>query len=244
MNNITRTIGKHRFYPYKEKWLPSVTTIIDVAYPKSPFLLEWQLQKGKEEAERIVNEAAESGTKVHEACEQLIKGFGVISEGLSDKEAKCVQGFVKWCEKANPVFIATEHKVYCDEKNGYAGTVDIIAEVGGVPYIIDIKTSNSIYPSHEVQVAAYAYAYSNFMTKNDSIKGAILHVNSKAKQGFSFKEVDIAKSLKIFNITRELFHEMNPDCEPRLVEYPKIFKINVNKYEQKKEAQTNYEKQD
>ena len=91
--NYNRIIGGQRFYPYtpkggEEVWLPSVTTILDFAYPKSKFLIDWQIEKGKEESERIKNEAADSGTLVHDACEQLIKGYKLESSRFGDKEAK------------------------------------------------------------------------------------------------------------------------------------------------------------
>jgi len=51
--------------------LPSVTTILDAVKDKA-FLLEWEARVGKEEADRIRNDAATVGTHMHSVIERLL----------------------------------------------------------------------------------------------------------------------------------------------------------------------------
>jgi hypothetical protein len=45
--------------------------------------------------------------------------------------------------------------VIVNKEHGYAGTVDLVLRVDGEVWLIDLKTSKSIYPSHEVQLSSY-----------------------------------------------------------------------------------------
>lgn len=220
------TIGEQRFYPTETgDWYPSVTTILSATYPKSRFLLDWQLDKGKEEADRILKEAAEDGTFVHERVEQLIKGYTVNTEFLNAKQARCLMAFVDWAKKTKPDWTATEIKVY-NHLLRYAGTIDVLCEINGEPWLIDIKTSNYIHDSYSAQVAAYAEAYSAHLVANKQFKAGILHLNARTKSGWSFKEIDILGGLSVFKNCLNLFNNLYPDACPKIFEIPDQLSLN------------------
>lgn len=219
------TIGDQRFYPLPEGgYLPSVTTILGACYPTSRFLVSWQIEKGKDEGERILKEAADDGTFVHEKVEQLIKGLKVNTENLNPKQAKCLLAFKAWADEVKPEFLATEQQVYCNEL-GFAGTIDILCRLDGELYIVDLKTSKGIYDSHLAQVAAYAHAYGK------PVKAAILHVNSTTKKSWSFKEVDLEPNWIMFDLCRRMFQHLYPNAEPKILEMPDYISLNQPKHE-------------
>lgn len=218
------TVGGQRFYPLENQngetiWIPSVTTILSACYPKSQFLIDWQIDKGKEEAERILKEAGDEGTFIHERVEWLCKGLSVLTENLTPKQAKNLMAFVSWHNEVKPNVLGNEIKVY-DVERGFAGTIDMLAEIDGVPYIIDIKTSNALHPNYNAQVAAYAEAYSSYMKSTGQLKAGILHLNAKTKKGWSFREVNVEKDWEMFDLCRKMFQHLYPNALPKQIELP------------------------
>jgi ATP-dependent exoDNAse (exonuclease V) beta subunit len=65
-----------------------------------------------------------------------------------------------WKAEAKPEIIATETTIFSDI-HGYAGTVDCICRIDGVPYVIDFKTSKQVWHEYELQISAYRVALEN-----------------------------------------------------------------------------------
>ena len=130
-------------------WFPRVTTITSSVREGWPGL----------------RRAAEWGTSVHEAIEGILRGESVLYE---PRLAVTIKTFVEW-QNAFPIKIRDpqndiEFRVV-DLEHGYAGTVDVVAEVDGVLGIVDLKTSTAIVREHALQTAAYLNAY-NAMREN------------------------------------------------------------------------------
>ena len=53
--------------------------------------------------------------------------------------------------------IAVEQVIY-NEKHGYAGTLDLLADVDGVLTVVDWKTGKAVYPEAHLQNEAYRQA--------------------------------------------------------------------------------------
>ena len=113
------------------------------------------------------------------------------------------------------------------EKLGYAGTLDRVITIDGKTYLVDIKTSNSIYPSYWLQLAAYRELLGD-LHKIDGV--AILWLNAKTRtrgkkgdiQGVGWQMVireDSTQDLKLFNNTFELWKALNEDIKPRVLSY-------------------------
>jgi len=106
-----------------------------------------------------LQQAAEWGTIIHETVEKLLQGEDHV---VSAKIAISINEFQDWYkQRPFQLFDAKkniERRVY-DLRKGYAGTVDIIAEVQGKVSIIDLKTSTGIWKEHALQTAAYLNAY-------------------------------------------------------------------------------------
>ena len=169
-----------RTYSIGHEKLPSVTTILDATKDKErrKKLAEWLLLKGKDEANRIKNQAAERGTAMHTYLEKYIEGSGhldltdtgrvakpmaetVIKEGLNGKLSEI------W---------GTEITLYYPGL--YAGATDVVGVYDYENSIIDFKQSNrpkrkEWIDDYFMQVGAYAMAH-NQVYGTDITQGVIL----------------------------------------------------------------------
>ena len=135
-------------------WFPRVTSITALANGSS------FLKKADPFGRRFgFQQAALWGTMIHEVVEKILKG----EEAQFDARiAPSVDTFLRW-RAQYPFSVADpasdiERRVV-DLEHGYAGTVDIIAEVDGVLSIVDLKTSTSLTKEYGLQTAAYMNAY-------------------------------------------------------------------------------------
>lgn len=105
---------------------------------------------------RSSKEAASVGTNVHSIVENYSKHARKV-DGLPDHLKKYAQAFYDWVDTHNPE--VTENELTAiSNKHRYAGTMDMVANIAGVPYIIDIKTGKGIYDEVELQLSAYGEA--------------------------------------------------------------------------------------
>ena len=93
---------------------------------------------------------------------------------------KMFVAFLKWCNSDDVKFLQTETKLY-SPRHKYAGTMDILCEIGGLKYVADIKTSSGIYPTMFYQTAAYQYAFTEHNPDVVISGNMIINVTKEAK---------------------------------------------------------------
>lgn len=169
--------ASHR-YKLDGEWVPGVTTLIGKGFPKPaiPYwaartVAEWvfdnaplsdQLAEmgGRGPAVAFLkqlpwqkrDDAAVRGTDVHALAERLVHGEAVqVPERLS----AYVDGYVEWLNESGAVPLWTECPV-ASRKWGYAGKFDLIGELDGATWLLDVKTSSGVYGETAMQLAAYA----------------------------------------------------------------------------------------
>ncbi len=99
--------------------------------------------------------AARRGTEVHSLAEQLVAGQRVT---VPDELAGHVDAYVKFLNEWDPQPILVE-AVIANYTIGYAGTLDLIAELANETWLLDVKTTRSgVYGETAYQLAAYRYA--------------------------------------------------------------------------------------
>jgi hypothetical protein len=153
--------------PHKEVTLnkiriPSVTQVIGCL--DKPGLYAWYGKYGNEECNRIKTESALFGTAVHNLIDQyLMKTNDPIEfpESVDQEKAReCARNFAEWYEKSGLEVISAEPKdaVYSKRYN-FQGTWDFIGLRKSVMLAADWKTSNQLYETVGLQLAAYAHLY-------------------------------------------------------------------------------------
>lgn len=100
----------------------------------------------------VLQAACERGTYVHKLCEY---------HDLHDLDASSIgdyypylDAWIDFCADRKTEWEGIEWQGY-SERFGFAGTMDRYGRVGGIPYVIDIKTSAQPHPVWGLQTAAY-----------------------------------------------------------------------------------------
>jgi hypothetical protein len=214
-------------------YVPSVTTILE-AYPKDASYFKWLKDVGSD-ADSIRDEAGRRGSVVHQLTEIYDAGEEVTfisNEGPKYKilEWSMFERYVDFSVTHNPTHQVIEGN-YISSNLGFAGTVDRVCEIYGKKTLLDIKTSNSIYASYWLQLAAYE----RLLEENTGIKVdqvAILWLNAKTRttgkngaiQGIGWQLVtkpidDVWKDYDMFLATKKLWNAINEDIKPRYASY-------------------------
>lgn len=182
----------------QDDFYPSVTWITSY-YPKGYGYEKWLADKGIDKAEEIKNEAGQKGSRVHKACGELMLGNEVRMEDkyanddgelaeLSAEEYGIVMSFRKFLDDEQPFILGVEYTLL-NHEHKFGGTVDMKCRLKSDGYesiwILDIKTSKDIYPSHELQVSAYKE------TDEEVQRIGIIQVGYKRnKNGYKLTEIE------------------------------------------------------
>lgn len=178
-------------------------------------------------------QTVESGARFIDDCANGLqsKYYKEIQYYNAD-EWRMILKFVEFCEKWEPVFIANEFNIISDTMR-IGGTLDIVCDIAGERWLIDVKTSNYIHKTHELQLAVYAKMFNEknpdmkidrvgimwlkAQTRGEDKKGKVIQ-----GAGWQLKEFDrhYEDSYKLFRHIRAIWDEENPDYRPKNMIFP------------------------
>lgn len=226
------------------KFVPSVTWITQ-SYPKGIGYFKWLAERGWDEAEAIKTQAGDKGTKVHLAIEDIMQGKEVRidskypnkstgnDEELTLEECDAVLSFINWRKEKEIDYIVetiTFEKTLFSDQHDYAGTMDWAVKLTNKAtkeaeyWIIDFKTSQYVWPSHELQLNAYKRCIENgenviqdFDITN--IRMGILQVGYlKNKAGYKFTEIQ--NDFDMFLVAQKIWKKEHGTEQPKIRDYP------------------------
>ena len=147
---------------------PSVTTVLSKL--SKPDIDAWKERVGLEEANKISQIARDKGTALHDLLEQYVRKQGIDRNLYNPMVFDDFEMVLPILDEHLGKVIAVEEILYSFRLNT-AGRVDLIGEWGGVPHVIDFKTSKKEKERHEIipyflQASCYAMMY-NEMNKTD-----------------------------------------------------------------------------
>jgi len=220
-------------------YYPSVTTILQYM-PKNKFFESWLKDVGHN-ADLIMRRAGKEGTQVHEAAEKLVLGEEVSwmddygNAKYSQLVWEMILKFYEFWTTYKPELISTEDFVFSDEHK-YAGTADLVVKMDGETWLLDLKTSNSLHKSYDLQLASYAKALEESKGIKIDRTGIIwLKANTRGPskkdgvyqgKGWQIKVVDeIDKNFELFKMIYKLYALENPTVEPIYNSYPTTLKL-------------------
>ena len=220
-------------------YYPSVTTILQYM-PKNKFFESWLKDVGHN-ADLIMRKAGKEGTQVHEAVEKLVVGEEVSwMDGFGNAKYsqivwEMILKFYDFWSTYKPELISTEEFVWSDEHK-YAGTADLVVKMDGETWLLDLKTSNSLHKSYDLQLAAYAKALEEVKgTKIDRTGIIWLKANTRSEskkegvyqgKGWQIKVIDeIDYNFELFQMIYKLYSLENPTTEPIYNSYPTVLKL-------------------
>ncbi len=220
-------------------YYPSVTTILQYM-PKNKFFESWLKDVGHN-ADLIMRRAGKQGTQVHEACEQLVLGKEVTwmddygNAKYSQIVWEMILKFADFWRTHKPELISAEDFVWSDEHK-YAGTADLLVKMHGQIWLLDIKTSNSVHKSFDLQLSAYAKGLEEAKGIKIERTGIIwlkAHSRGPSKQknviqgkGWKVLQIDeIEENFELFKMIYKLYSLENPNTEPIYNSYPTTLKL-------------------
>lgn len=187
----------HTYYADGVK-VPSVTQVLsplysDVAAVANPILRDM---------------AAKRGSRVHEAT-MLWDYTGDITDDLLDAEtAPYITAYIDWERDYRPRMLRIEYPL----TNGhYAGTIDRLAEVDGVPCVIDIKTGQPDVRA----VSAQCYAYRELLRESGTPAEKLYVLQLKKEGRYGFRELDLGRGERFWKLCWELNKAIREDKEGR-----------------------------
>jgi genome maintenance exonuclease 1 len=186
--NRTTVEGKRHYSLPDGSKVPSVTTILDKTKSQESreALNNWKKRVGEQQAQKIVTEAANRGTRMHAYLEQYILQDDL--KPLPDNPF----AHPSWFMAAEVIlkglvnvdeFWGTEVPVYYSGL--YAGTTDCLGVWKGRPAIMDFKQSNKVKKREYIgdyflQLAAYAAAHNE--THGTNIRDGVILMAVQPKQ--------------------------------------------------------------
>jgi hypothetical protein len=231
---------EHWYEISDELILPSVTSIIGKVIAKGFAFEEWLRNTGQE-SKKITREAAESGSKIHNAIEDLLKGnvINAMSGYFTKDEWRKLVNFQRWYEELSIECIESEAIIF-DEELGYAGTIDFIGWIINPKtkerekWLLDWKSGNAIHKEAYQQVAGYMNAYNKREeNKAEPIKKCgVVHLGASNRTqkdynniGVSLTPVDFNESFEAFSLTLQLYKLLFPNEQAPVSEFPMEIKL-------------------
>jgi hypothetical protein len=227
-----------RFYRREGNYYPSVTSVLNY-FPKNQFFHSWLKDVGHN-SDIIASKAAGEGTQVHTAVDNFLNGqeitwideFGNAKYNLD--VWRMILRFADFWNTHKPELIATEYHLFSDEHK-YAGTADLVVRLFDNIWLLDLKTSNSLHTSYDLQLAAYATAWNETHDEKVTHTGILwVKANTRGEgkgekiqgKGWELKVVnDIEKNFTMFKNIYEIYTLENPNFKPVTETLPTSVKI-------------------
>ena len=237
-DNKQINILDQRFYRRNNEYYPSVSSILNY-FPKNQFFHSWLKDVGHN-SDIIASKAAGEGTQVHTAVDAFLNGQEItwIDEYGNAKYNldvwRMILRFADFWNTHKPELIATEYHLFSDEHK-YAGTADLVVRLFDNIWLIDIKTSNSLHTSYDLQLAAYAKAWGE--THNEQIEETGILWLKAATRGYAKDKIqgagwqlktisNIDTNFEMFLKIYDIFKIENPDAKPYTESLPTTIKLN------------------
>jgi hypothetical protein len=227
-----------RFYRREGNYYPSVTSVLNY-FPKNQFFHSWLKDVGHN-SDIIAAKAAGEGTQVHTAVDAFLNGEEItwIDEYGNAKYNldvwRMILKFADFWNTHKPELIATEYHLFSDEHK-YAGTADLVVRLFDNIWLLDLKTSNSLHTSYDLQLAAYATAWNETHDEKVTHTGILwVKANTRSEgkgdkiqgKGWELKVVnDIEKNFTMFKNIYEIYTLENPNFKPVIETLPTSVKI-------------------
>lgn len=230
-----------RYYKRNGEYYPSITTILQY-YPKGKYFEDWIKQVGYN-SDIIARQSADEGTQTHHLIEKYLDGekISFLSENgtaiCSLNVWNMVLRFVDFWDTHKPELLESEIHLF-SEKFKIAGTCDLVIRLNGVLWLIDLKTSNNLHISYDLQIAAYAQCWNEMFPDNKIQRTGVLwlksgkHKASKIEhkvQGKGWELYESPRSIKqnwnYFKIIQKLYKLENPKIDPYETNIPYVVQL-------------------
>lgn len=155
--------------------------------------------------------AAEKGTAVHDALQQLDE-TGTVE--VPEEYSGYIQAYMKFREEHN---VEWEKVEWMLTDGVFAGRIDRYGLVDGVPCILDFKTTARITKEHELLYSVALTLYFKLVRFNEKIADKLYVL--QLKQDGTYKLIDLRFAIELAN-SCILMHYAFIDAKQKKVKYP------------------------
>jgi hypothetical protein len=143
--------------------------------------------------------------------------------------------FAEFWNTHKPELIATEYHLFSD-KHKYAGTADLIIRLKDKIWLVDVKTSNSLHTSYDLQLASYAKAWNethDIPVEETGILWLKASTRGEGKgdaiqgKGWQLKTIgELDRNFEMFLKIYDIYKLENPDSKPVTETLPISIELN------------------
>jgi ATP-dependent exoDNAse (exonuclease V) beta subunit len=211
MNVDTLTTG--RTYHTPDGSYPSLTTILGKT-ANNPWLEQWKLRVGEEEAARVSKEATDRGTLIHTFAERHFNGDSIWEELRTQPlDVRQMSRDLITLVSTGVEEVWGQEQVLWSNKYKYAGRTDMVGIWKGKPAIIDFKTSKK--PKQSTQIRDYFIQCCGYAVAHNEMYGTGIK--------------DIVVAITVDGKDPQLFEKTAPpflyELQNRRVDYEKLMGV-------------------
>lgn len=212
---IAKRARAHTVYKIDGKRVPGVTTILGVI--NKPALVKWANNLGLQgiDSTKYVDETATIGTLAHCMIQEELGGEpwdrAAYNAAQVDLAENALLKYYEWRKQTGSTMetIFIEKPLVSNIFN-CGGTIDWYGNINGEPWLVDIKTSNGLWPEHVYQVSAYR----EMLEENGyPVAGVrLLRVGRTEDEGFEdhiIGEPELRAGLAVFTAAARLYSAQN-----------------------------------
>lgn len=167
------TKGHKRYRTGDNQIVVGVTTV--VGQIAKPALISWANRLGLDgtDSAKFIDDTAETGTLAHSIITDVLQGmetdFSNYDQVQQDAARWCVRSWDAWKsgKEIKPILI---EESLLSERYRYGGTMDIFCELDGIKTLIDLKSTNDLWPEHYIQVSGYRQLLQENGHKVDAVR--------------------------------------------------------------------------
>lgn len=199
------TKGHIRYRTKDNKIVVGCTTV--VGQIAKPALIVWANRLGLDgiDSAKYVDDTAEIGTLAHSIITDGLQGretdFSGYDQNQRDAAVWCVRSWDIWSQGREIEPILMEAPLV-SERYRYGGTLDIYATIDGIKTLIDLKSTNDLWPEHFTQVSAYR----QLLIENGHEVDAVRILNIPRSKTAVFKEAVL--SPEVLDMNFEIFKHL------------------------------------
>lgn len=159
MTDLELALEKHKYVVQPggkpQVNITTISKLMDIDGKSSAFAgSAVKITKAGGDYRREWKESGELGTRVHGYCENFLRGEAI--DYRSGEEEGYVEALEKFITEADPKVIDLEFVVV--SALGYGGRGDMLVEIDGETWLIDLKSGKRYAYEHTLQLAALRYA--------------------------------------------------------------------------------------
>jgi hypothetical protein len=160
-----------------------------------------------------------------------------VEKELTPEECEAINSCLNFLQDTNPKIHLVE-TIVKNKEVGYAGTMDVVCEIGGELGILDIKTSQSIWTSHKIQLSSYLHAFKGIETTQihagkeikvmkKPTKLWILQLGYRRNER-KWKLTEVEDDFDGFILAYKLWQREAGKVVPKKLEFPEVFEWHYN----------------